>query len=302
MTQGDRPDILIYHGPNCLDGFACAWIIEGRWIGVETHVGVYGQAPPLEAIEGKSVLIADFSYDEATLRELAEVARSVTVLDHHEGSEPQVKKLLHEGIIRGEHDQKRSGAALTWEYTWGNRHYPKLVVAVQDRDLWKFEVDGTREITSVLSSYGMDMTTWTMVARAIEDPGRAQSILAEGRAIMRQRDTDLEAVLNAGTRLMVIGGMSVPVCNAPYFWASEIGGRLAEMAPFGATYMDLADGRRQFSLRSRGEVNVNEIAQTYGGGGHPGAAGFTAAPGWEGDEAETDAIALAAAGGVKVGA
>jgi nanoRNase/pAp phosphatase (c-di-AMP/oligoRNAs hydrolase) len=90
------------------------------------------------------------------------------------------------------------------------------------------------------------------------------------------------------------------VVNAPFFWASDIGHVLAQRseAGFAATYMDLPDGRK-FSLRSAdGEsgANVNLIAKEYGGGGHPGAAGFTAPVGWEGDvddqEEELEVIPL----------
>ncbi len=40
-----------------------------------------------------------------------------------------------------------------------------------------------------------------------------------------------------------------------------------------ALFVELADGRIRCSLRSRGDVNVCEIAQRFGGGGHPSAAG-----------------------------
>lgn len=34
------------------------------------------------------------------------------------------------------------------------------------------------------------------------------------------------------------------------------------------------DGKFQFSLRSRGDIDVSEIAKKFGGGGHKNAAGF----------------------------
>ena len=36
----------------------------------------------------------------------------------------------------------------------------------------------------------------------------------------------------------------------------------------------LSDGRFQYSLRSRGDFDVSELAKKHGGGGHKGAAGF----------------------------
>ena len=58
---------------------------------------------------------------------------------------------------------------------------------------------------------------------------------------------------------------------------------MAEGEPFAATYVDSPKGRA-FSLRSRRDgVDVSQIAATYGGGGHRGAAGFLMPSGWEGD-------------------
>lgn len=46
-------------------------------------------------------------------------------------------------------------------------------------------------------------------------------------------------------------------------------------APFGAYYMDRGDGIRQWGARSRNGFDVSAVAKQLGGGGHPGAAGWT---------------------------
>lgn len=304
MNQGDKPDLLIYHGPSCLDGFCCRWIVHSKWPDVEAVVGIYGQEPP--DVTGRHVLIADFSYPEETLREMAKVAASITVLDHHKTAE-HVEKLIRENVIRGAFDMNRSGAGLCYHYVWGSPMLPKLVAHVQDRDLWRWEIPDTAEVTAFLSSLGMtaeSLPAWTEAARALES-GRRHEVVPAGAAIIRQREVDMRTVIAAAARTMVIGGHRVPVCNAPHFWASEIAGMLAEGHPFAATYFDLADGRRQFSLRSReGGIEVHEIAASYGGGGHPKAAGFTAEPGYEGEidqeEEGLEVIPTSAKGGVKV--
>lgn len=283
MNQGDQPDLLVYHGPSCLDGLACVWALHQRWPNVPVFEGVYGQAPP--DVTGLRVLISDFSYSEEVMREMAAKAGSITVLDHHRSSAVAFRKLFEDGLIRGVHDESRSGASLTWEYVWGQPRAPKLIEHVQDRDLWKFEIPGTKEVTAVLGSIPFDQKEWTEIGNRLEN-GLAGPILEQGAAIIRAREVDMRKVMEAGERTMIIGGHRIPVCNAPYFWASDIGHVLAKEseAGFAATYMDLAAGR-QFSLRSRdGEAfPVHLLAEEYGGGGHPPAAGFTAPIGWEGD-------------------
>ncbi len=281
MNIGDKPDLLISHGPNCLDGLGAIWAITTKWPDVPHHLGIYGEAPP--DVAGLNVLIADFSYPEDVLRKMAKKAKGLIVLDHHRTSAEWIPKLDAEGVIKGVHDETQSGAVLAYTYAWGRHSIcPKLLLHVQDRDLWKFEIEGTREVTAVLSSWGSDMAAWSRIGRDIENGSHA-IIHAEGRAIMRQRAQDIATLIRASVRQMAIGGHVVPVVNAPFFWASEVGHELAQGQPFAATYMDMADGQRQFSLRSRDGLPVNEIAEAYGGGGHPGAAGFTAAPGWEGE-------------------
>jgi hypothetical protein len=78
-------------------------------------------------------------------------------------------------------------------------------------------------------------------------------------------------------RFEMIAGYHVPTINLPYMNCSEHVGALAEEYPdatFAAGYFRRADGRWQFSLRSRAGFDVSEVARVFGGGGHSGAAGF----------------------------
>ena len=308
-----KPDICLYHGPSCSDGFTAAWAIQQRWKGVECVPVQYGHAPPLVA--GRHVLIVDFSYDAGTLEMLARVAKSITVLDHHktaqealsryqvpvEGGKPVFKgseMLAKQPVtIQAHFDMDKSGAALAWEYAWPHTPYPRLVENVQDRDLWRFSMDDTRAVSAVLMSHEMTFETWTRLAKQVESPGTRAGVVSEGDALIRDRERLLQDLLRATTRYMTIGGYQVPVANIPYAFASDGAGQLAEGQPFAAAYFDREDGLRQFSLRRRdGDVDVSAIAKAYGGGGHAAAAGFTAMKGWEGEAEEVvDEVVLAPA-------
>ena len=72
-------------------------------------------------------------------------------------------------------------------------------------------------------------------------------------------------------------GYTVPIANATVFF-SEVGDELCRRfpdAPFAAYYMDREDGLRQWGLRARGGFDTSAVAKKFGGGGHPGASGFT---------------------------
>jgi len=95
---------------------------------------------------------------------------------------------------------------------------------------------------------------------------------AEIRRYYRQRveETKLHAYP------VTMDEFTVLVVNAPYYLASDVAGEIAESADNGlaAAWWMNKDGAVTVSLRSRGAVDVGKLAVRFGGGGHPGAAGF----------------------------
>jgi hypothetical protein len=299
--------LCIYHSP-CADGFTAAWAVR-KALGddrVEFHAGVYGEAPP--DVTGRDVLLVDFSYKRGVLEEMALSARGIIVLDHHRTAEADLSgyptvpltfrpdeferledSARENGVlpIAAIFDMHWSGAAIAWDFFHGVEHpRPMLVEYVQDRDLWRFDLGGTREINACVFSHPYDFETWDWLANRAEHPASLQEMIAEGGAIERKHHKDIAELLKVTTRTMRIGDVEVSVANLPYTMSSDAAGALAEGAPFGACYWDTPTGR-SFSLRSRGDAgaDVSEIAARYGGGGHKSAAGFQAPAGWEGDPA-----------------
>jgi len=279
-----RPDLCIYHG-NCADGFTAAWAVWRLWGNtVEFHPGVYGEAAP--GVSGRRVLIVDFSYKAPVLREMAEQAEQITVLDHHKTAAEDLQPLLAEDVIHGAFDMERSGAGLAWDHCWPKEPAPALVRYVQDRDLWRFALPNSREVSAAIFSHAYSFEAWDQLYRAMETPEGLERIIAQGEAIERKHHKDIAELLKLTRREMTIGGHRVPVANLPYTMSSDAAGALAKGQPFGACYYDREDGARIFSLRSAPDgIDVSAIAKAYGGGGHLHAAGFSAPARWEGDDA-----------------
>lgn len=310
-----KPDLIISHA-GCQDGQGAAWALWAKWPDVPIVFAQYGDAPP--DVTSKHVLMVDFSFKKPVLEAMAERARSITVLDHHKSAEEDladfaVKQLRSPGSVEFHADQRtglriqalfdmtKSGARLAWEYANPHIPPPMIIRMVEDRDLWKFSIDSTREVSAFLFSHPHLMDDWKLYAKQIEDPAGRSQIILQGAAILRDRARLIRDVLSATTRSMVIGGYDVPVANMPHLMASDAGHILSQGKPFAATYFDAPDGTRRFSMRGDGVVDVSEIAVGYGGGGHRAAAGFSAPLGWEGERVDVDAIALSgSAGGVSV--
>ena len=267
----DANKLVIFHG-GCFDGFTAAWVIktylEG-WRDANFFAGSFGEAPP--EVSNRDVLVVDFSYPRETLIGLAAQAKSLRVLDHHKTAEADL-----EGLDFCLFDMDRSGAGLAWDELIskpaGGLERPWLVDTVEDRDIWNFKLEGTREAMAFLAAQPYDFEEYEKIFRA----GKPAAVTA-GSAINRYVNTFNENALRQ-TQQREIDGRLVPVLNVGSASASDCGALLLERfpdAPFAATYSQAADGNWRFSLRSEDErEDVSLIAQSFGGGGHRNASGF----------------------------
>jgi oligoribonuclease NrnB/cAMP/cGMP phosphodiesterase (DHH superfamily) len=274
--------LCIYHG-NCLDGFGAAWAVHyALGENVAFYKGIHQQSPP--DVTGLDVFLVDFSYKKEVLLAMLKTAASITILDHHISAEEDLCDLLNSGEINGLFDMNKSGAMLAWEWFNSAQPVPRLIEHIQDRDLWQFNIKGTREINAALSSYPFDFEVWdTFMANT---NGELDILRRDGEVIERKLQKDVKQLIASGVRRMIIGGYDVPVLNASMAYVSDAGNIMSAGEPFAACYWDHPKGR-SFSLRSRDDgvtgIDVAEVAKRYGGGGHKNAAGFTVKLGWEGE-------------------
>jgi len=298
--------LVIYHA-NCADGFTAAWAVR-QAMDADFHPGVHGEPPP--DVTGRDVILVDFSYSRHTMLALQKVASSILVLDHHKSAEADLQDIgtapeeldggpvvfrldqreleagasyrewLHRAaassrwaggcFIWALFDMDRSGAGIAWDFFHPGAPRPELIDHVEDRDLWRFALPGTREIQAAVFSYPYEFEVWDLL---METP--METLRAQGVAIERKHHKDVAELVKVAKRQMVIGHYDVPVASLPYTLASDAGHLMAKGQPFAACYYD-KDGGRVFSLRSTDQgVDVSEVAKLYGGGGHARAAGFT---------------------------
>jgi hypothetical protein len=312
--------LCIFHG-NCQDGFGAAWVVRKYFDGeVEFHAGVYNNAPPKTA--GRNLIIVDFSYKKDVMTGLLtsgdkDQASTMLILDHHESAIDSLTPLGLEAPESGNYDpdlwrQKweswghwpvravfdngRSGAMLAWNFFFPGKAAPRMIQHIQDRDLWRFHINGTREISAALFSHPYNFELWDELAERCDNPARWAHLHAEGAAIERKHHKDVEELTLNNWRKMIIGGYVVPVANLPYTLTSDAGAFMCKglqdsdgsswLPPFAACYWDTPEGR-VFSLSSPDPgTNVAEIASLYRGGGHAHALGFRMPIGWEGDKPE----------------
>lgn len=262
----------LYHA-NCLDGAGAAlavWSAYGDEGGHKYIPCQYGDELP-DGLEGHDVIMVDFSAKKEQIRELAQKAKSILIIDHHKTAQEELKD-VDDGMgckITVAFDMDHSGAVLAWKW-FHSSDVPDLLLHIEDRDLWKFQMEKTKNICSGLKLH-KDWSTWLSLSTTILEE--------DGRAINEFIKLQAEDVIKNKPMAWGLTGDLVPVYNIPGFMISET----LHMAlnkwsecPYAVAYFDLPD-KRIYSLRSRkgSDVDVSEIAKLHGGGGHKYAAGLS---------------------------
>lgn len=266
MTDNERT-IVLYHA-NCPDGFAAAWACwKALGDTAEYMPCSYGQEPP--DVTDADVYIVDFSFKRPVMKAMAAKAHLITVLDHHVTAEQDLDNLdkEHPNFFYT-FDMNRSGATIAWEHFHGDTPC-WLVDYAEDRDLWRHKLPRSREVNAYLQSAPRSFEAYSE-ANFVGPERVAQ--WGEGCLVWMRYYVD--SVKKGARRMRFMGHDNIPVVNAPYTATSEVVGELAEDAPFAVGWHVRGDGQVAYSLRSRGDFNVAELAQTMGGGGHVKAAGF----------------------------
>ncbi len=263
MIDPASVEVVIYHA-NCTDGFGAAysaWKLLGNR--AEYIPCKHGDTPP--NVKGKKVVCLDFSFNNATTKELIKKADSFLVIDHHKSAMVE----LHD-ITNTLFDMNKSGAMLAWEWFHPGKEPPKFVQYIQDRDLWTWELPYSKEFAAAFDMVPFEFEEF----EKFEDDSVFDDAVKRGSYILAYSKTVVKKVCEkAQTRKF--DGMDVLVVNASH-WMSEIGARLSPDCDFAVIwYYDHEDRMIKVSLRAFHEtVDVSEIAKKFGGGGHKKAAGF----------------------------
>lgn len=277
---------VLYHG-NCYDGFGSAFSAWKKFGDTAKYKAVsYGQPFPRDFLDelNSVVFILDFSYPKDEMLYWADFYKFI-VLDHHKTAQANFEGLFHPNI-EANFDMTKSGARLSWEYFHGKPSIeqlekeigqwiilpdgsavPKLIAHIEDRDLWKFELDRSKEIHKSLVSYPMDFKLW--------DTFDVEKLKIEGVALERLYTQLVDNICGASWKGNLGKHIDVPMVNTSIAW-SEVGHALLQKyqdAKFVASFTEF-EKETMWSLRSREDFDCSEIAKEFGGGGHKQASGF----------------------------
>lgn len=268
QTKWLAPIYVLYHA-SCKDGMGAAYA-AWKHFGDDPNVSYiavqYGNPPPEMAL-GSFVYILDFSFDKETLLALKEKMQRVVIIDHH-----KTAKEALEGIEDTVFDMEHSGAVLSWKYFHKGKPVPEILLAIEDRDLWKFQRSDTKIVGKGIESVIDD---FKVIDQYAQDTATYNTL----RAIGAQKDyfdnIELEKCVYKCSVCTTEGSYKYAISNTTNL-ISEVGHQLCKILDvrFSITYF-ITNDKVVFSLRSIGDKPVHQIAIANGGGGHYNAAGYS---------------------------
>jgi oligoribonuclease NrnB/cAMP/cGMP phosphodiesterase (DHH superfamily) len=280
MSKSQKKIIVSYHG-GCPDGMGAAVSAYLKFGSTADYIPVFHTKPFPEALQGDlggaSVYCLDYCPKDEYLANLMQTAGSVCLLDHHNGVAERVAPHFKSGALDGLVDESHSGAMLAWNWFFPKFDAPALIRYVEDRDLFAWKLDQSKEVCAALDTIPMTLDDWKgLLLDPLGEKAVIEKMASNGAAIIAYKKQMISSVL-PNARPVVFLGHQVIAMNTHEWLAGEIGNVLAEGYDFSVIYYDICD-QRKFSLRSLpGGANVREVCERLGGGGHVRAAGCSVA-------------------------
>lgn len=263
--------IVVFYHANCTDGFSAAWAAWKKFGADAEYVATFHEDAPPVALRDKEIYTLDMTFTEPITRQLMTQNVRVTAIDHHESTQA-VTLMTHQSLYAADH----SGAVLAWNYFHPTASTPTMLLSVEDMDLWRLKVPGTKELYAYLDLFPFEFQTWSQLIDAFEQPAERSHMIETGATLLQHEEKMIERLISKDAHLVELAGYQVHAINASSAFRQYMGTALAAQSPSGVglVWWETGDGYIAVSLRSAGVTDVAAIAAQYGGGGHPYSAGF----------------------------
>lgn len=272
---GKKPDAVLCFYHDDADG-RCSAAIVRRAVGksVILQSTDYGDPVPWGKVEQvKQVIITDFSFPKGVMERMM-ATTSLVWIDHHKTAVEDLANLVD---IPGRRDLNQAACVITWEYFFPEEPLPKAVAYIGDRDIWKHEFPQTRPFNEGLffeDSRPFNDELWQPLLS--DDQAFISGLIERGEVLYQARMLTIERSISRqgfevefdGHRTLAINGHA----------SGEMGEAIRKKGyEIGYCYQEAEQNGdlMTFVTLYSDQVDVSEIARKHGGGGHPGAAGFS---------------------------
>lgn len=263
-------NICLHH--NDLDGRLSAVLVANHFADKNQNTELveldYKSFIDYPAMKDANVVAVDMCFQPAQVENILAVAGEFTWIDHHP------KSLEHNTNVPGIRSEEGAGCLLTHKYYYKTT-IPRIVKHISDFDTNKYEYGLHTTyvywyMTSVVDSRVTSME-WNRLLRDDADvwmdvytTGRKASDCAAARAKDLEKNMYVASI--NGHRCFVLN--TPPPISAMLKYINRPGG----VDIMAATYFN---GKLWTTSLYSDTVDVRKICESYGGGGHVGAAGFS---------------------------
>lgn len=273
-------NLVFFHNP-CQDGLTSAWIANlfarENNLKFDFHGISNNNSPKIEPnIKNKNIIFIDYAPNKNQIITVKKKALDYFILDHHKTNEEYYKN--HPNV---HFDMEKSGAGLAWDYFFPNREVPLFVKMVQDRDLWKWEINNSKEFCSGLFYYTSSCEnleeTFNMIDEIFVSETKFNEVINFGKILEKRKQNQINNILkNITKKTYDYNGKKICIVNADHELASDLGSAIVNNHDYDAAVMwryDHLNEEYWLSLRANNKLDVSEICKSFGGGGHKNAAG-----------------------------
>lgn len=274
-----------YHKAD-FDGLCSGAIVKYRYPKSIMYPIDYGDEFPWDIIDSDDkIIMVDFGLPIDDMIKLESIVyNSLIWIDHHiTNIEAKIEKELH---FFGIQEVGRAGCELTWDYFY-NTEVPYAVYLLGRYDVWDFKDSNTLPFQYGMRSSGdwnpNKTEAWgTLFQTTKEDATNPTSFISQticdGQTIIRYSSSSVQRIFDLYAFKGAFGDLKALYINSAEFGAIPPDARktiFTDEYDIFIGFMMSPKGEWKVSLRStKDDVHCGHIAQEYGGGGHPHAAGF----------------------------
>ena len=243
----------------------------------------YGMEFPFDDIHpDEQVYIVDYSIFPEEMERLLIITKNVVWIDHHISAIQRYEADRFKDMeIKGIRKDGIAGCMLTYLYlmeqltdeekvSWSLIEAPNFTKYIADYDVWKFEYGETsKKFEAGLTCYDLDPEGGVWEELFSEE--KIEEVLSAGESILKYQDNWAKDYCEHYGFDTIFEGykafaMNLAMVSSDYFKSVEEEYDLFIGFAFSGESWN-------YSLRSE-TIDCSKLAMKYGGGGHPGAAGF----------------------------
>lgn len=234
----------------------------------------YSSELPLNLIKkNEDIIIVDFSLSDDDMKKIEEVTSNITWIDHHKSAERYYYQ--HLKGLRNFKDKAKAACELCWEFYFPDSEIPRAIELLGDYDKFalKFDPDCFEFHEGMkLKDTSPESDMWSEFFSCYASDKINETCMI-GKYCIKYRDIYYQEMMEKVGYESSYKGKNLYVANLQGFGSPPFGDKIDK---YDIIVSYIMNGKStSVSLYSKkSDVDVSEIAKSFGGGGHKGAAGF----------------------------